>query len=185
MRDIRKGDQAWWMDAIPQATKEDTGGDEAILKQFLELLSKIPERDPTTFFAFDDDVIAEIFAKPDTRCSFVFDDDVAVAGGFIWRPETGDPPNVCAEHEGADIGLKAGEYLQLDNTVVLPEYRGCGLQKIVIEALIEDVDIPIVATVAPSNTASFKTLERCGLEVRRTLERRGGYRRHVMLLEAG
>lgn len=138
-----------------------------------------------TFFAFDDDVIAEIFAKPDTRCSFVLDDELVVAGGFIWKPEADDPPNVRAEHEGVDIGLKAGEYLQLDNTVVLPEYRGSGLQRVVIEALVKGVNIPIVATVAPSNIASFKTLERCGLEVCRTLERRGGYRRHVMLLEAG
>lgn len=92
-----------------------------------------------------------------------------------------DSSYVHAEHEGADIGLEAGSYLQLDNTVVLPEYRGNGFQKVIIEKLLEGIDVPVVATVAPSNIASFKTLERCGLRIERTVERRGGFQRHVML----
>ncbi len=138
-----------------------------------------------TFFAFDDDVVAKVFSKPETICSLIFDGEAPVAGGFIWKPASDDVVCLRNEHEGVDIGLKAGCYLQLDNTVVLPGYRGNNLQRTVVSNLLSDVELPVVATVAPSNAASLKTLEDCGFRIQRTVERRGGFQRHVMLIDKG
>lgn len=152
---------------------------------FKELLGTIPERDPKTFFAFSEEVLEEIFEKPDTWCVLVYKEASKeaspIAGGFIWRPADDDSDVVKEEHEGGDIGFKPGEYLQLDNTVVHPDFRGRNMQANIIMKLIESIHMPAVATVAPSNKASLNNLEKCGFKIQKTVKRHDDYERHVML----
>lgn len=151
--------------------------------EFIDLLAQIPERDPATFFAFTPDQIRLIFSKPETLCALIYGDGEPVAGGIRWRPMPEDPEEITCEHEGGDIGLVAGTYLQLDNTVVIPARRGAGLQGTVIRALTDDVNELVVATVSPDNPASEKTLLKCGFEIRKLVSRHGDNKRYIVTLE--
>lgn len=162
-----------------------TKGDVEVLEAFCNLLERIPERDPRTFFAFEPAVVTEIFASGETICSLAFaDGEVSpIAGGFIWGPSASDPDELKAEHEGGDVGFVPGTYLQIDNTIVDPTHRGQRLQAHIIEHLVEGATEPIVATVSPENPASLKNLLSCGFEIRKTVERHGGFKRHVIVRE--
>lgn len=158
-------------------------GSKDLENDFIELLAQIPERDPAIFFAFTPDQVRSIFAKPDTVCALICEDGSPVAGGLLWRPMPNDAENVLREHEGGEIGMEAGTYLQLDNTVVLPDHRGAGLQGVVVRALMRDVHEPVVATVSPKNPASKKTLAKCGFVKRKLVKRHEGHERNVVVLE--
>lgn len=151
------------------------------LKGFLELLSRIPEHDPSIFFAFNKDIVQEIFDKSDTVCTLVYDNNIPIAGGFIWRPSDKDSPALKAEHEGDIIGLPTDSYLQLDDTVVDPKYRGQKLQRFVIESLLKIAKLPVVAIVSPTNPKSIANLEHCGFKIQKTVKWHGDYMRHVMI----
>ncbi len=114
----------------------------------------------------------------------IYDADVPVAGGFAWHPSADDDELIRVEHEGAEAGFEAGSYLQLDNTVVIPSHRGNGLQAVLVEALLQGVDETAVATVSPKNPASYKTLVKCGFEVRELVNRHGEYQRYIMVRPA-
>lgn len=157
---------------------------------FSSLLELIPERDPKIFFAFDNQQVLEIANKPDTIFSFIYNQDNTenpIAGGILWRPQNNDPECLQQEHEGGDIDLECGTYLQIDNTVVVPEYRGYGLQRDVIIAIyaylneqLENYE-DIVATVSPDNPASLINLLRCGFRKGRLVKRHGSNERYVLL----
>lgn len=158
-------------------------GSTELENDFIGLLAQIPERDPATFFAFTPEQIQLIFAKPDTICALVYEGDSPIAGGILWRPMPEDAEIIFREHEGSEIGMEAGTYLQLDNTVVLPSHRGAGLQGIVVRALTHDVYEPVVATVSPKNPASEKTLAKCGFAKRKLVARHDGHKRYVVTLK--
>lgn len=114
----------------------------------------------------------------------IYDADVPVAGGFAWHPRANDDELIKAEHEGAEAGFEAGSYLQLDNTVVIPSHRDNGLQAVLVESLLQDVDETAVATVSPKNPASYKTLVKCGFEAHKLVNRHGEYQRYIMVRPA-
>ena len=77
--------------------------------------------------------------------------------------------------------------LHMDSCSVLPMHRGHGLEGKMIafaETLINTSQHRYsFATVAPKNTASLKTLEKCGYRIMVTKEKYNGYIRHVMMKE--
>ena len=158
-------------------------GKKELMNDFLKLLEKIPERDPRTFFAFSPEVVKAIFAKEDTRCVLMKNDEQEiVAGGILWRPSKSDPEDVLAEHEGEELGLKADDYWQLDNTVVVPSSRGAGLQAHIVRKLLDEVteEEIVVATVSPENPASKRTLLKCGFEIRKLVKRHEDFERYIV-----
>ncbi len=159
-------------------------GGKDLLDDFLLLLSRIPERDPSVFFAFSEDQVREIFEKQTTSCCIFYDGRVPVAGGFIWTPEAQDSAMLSKEHEGIELGYAVGGYQQLDNTVVDPEHRGEGLQAKVVSCLLRGVQGKVVATVSPKNPVSRKNLCGCGFTEVKRVERHGGYERLVLLCES-
>lgn len=158
-------------------------GTTELANDFIGLLAQIPERDPATFFAFTPEQLRLIFAKPDTICALIYEGDRPIAGGILWRPMPEDAEIILREHEGGEIDMETGTYLQLDNTVVLPSHRGAGLQGVVVRTLTRDVHEPVVATVSPRNPASEKTLVKCGFAKRKLVERHEGHERNVVVLE--
>lgn len=93
------------------------------------------------------------------------------------------------EHNyGYDIGLEGEELLkvgQIESTVVLPEFRGNRLQKIICEelekvALDDNVSI-IASTASPYNKFSVNTFLNLGYEVKADKLKYGGLRRYVLV----
>lgn len=89
---------------------------------------------------------------------------------------------------GYDIGLKGEEVLkvgQIEATIVHPDFRGNGLQKIMCQAL-ENVGKEkgkeiIAATASPYNTYSVNTFKALGYEVKKDKMKYGGVRRYVLV----
>lgn len=152
-----------------------------IKEDYSNLISKIPECGRETFFAFSKKLLDEIFLKKDTLCCLFYDNDIAVAGGVLWHPEDSDSLELKREHEGSGIDLEVGTYLQLDNTIVLPEYRGRKLQQRVVSSLIKDKTLPVVATASPKNIISCNNLLFCGMKKERLVLRHENIERFVFL----
>ena len=89
---------------------------------------------------------------------------------------------------GYDIDIKNEELLrvaQIESTVVLDEYRGNKLQKImceIIEQMGKDAGMKyICATAAPDNKFSVNTFENLGYSVMADKLKYGGLRRYVLM----
>ena len=89
---------------------------------------------------------------------------------------------------GYDIEIKGEELLsvgQIESTVVLEEYRGNKLQKIIceiIEQMGKDAGMKYMcATAAPNNRFSVNTFENLGYSVMADKLKYGGLRRYVLM----
>ena len=89
---------------------------------------------------------------------------------------------------GYDIDIKNEELLrvaQIESTVVLDEYRGNKLQKVIceiIEQMGKDAGMKyICATAAPDNKFSVNTFENIGYSVMADKLKYGGLRRYVLM----
>ena len=112
-------------------------------------------------------------------------DDGKIVGSFIFRY-----PGMQEDNLGRDIGLAEGELpkvVHMDSAVVLPEYRGHGLQSAMLsyaEKLIDKKQYSyFMATVSPNNPASYKSLEKNGYHLVLTKEKYGGLIRRIYLKE--
>lgn len=109
--------------------------------------------------------------------------DKNIIASFILRY-----PNDSEDNLGRDIGLSEDELnsvVHMETAVVLPEYRGKGIQKLMLdyaEKLINKNDYNIfMATVSPDNPASYKTFEKAGYKHVLTKEKYGGLKRRIYL----
>ena len=98
-----------------------------------------------------------------------------------------DIPGVQQRNLGYDIGLakaRLGGVAHMDTIVVVPEYRGHGLQKMLLhygeQRMKERGCTDLMATVHPDNAASLKSLLGSGYEIRKTALKYNGYLRHIL-----
>lgn len=92
------------------------------------------------------------------------------------------------ENYGYDIGLEGEELLkvaQIEVTIVLDEYRGNKLQRIICENLEEiakkDKIEFLMATASPYNIYSVKNFEKLGYYIEKDKIKYGGIRRYVLI----
>lgn len=111
--------------------------------------------------------------------------DEEIVGSFIVRYPYQDEDNL-----EKDIDLpnnKLDEVVHMESSVVLPEYRGNGLQSKLLlyaERLIDKTKYHyFMATVSPENPASYKNLEKNKYKLVLTKEKYGGLIRRIYLKE--
>lgn len=97
-------------------------------------------------------------------------------------------PGLEEDNLGRDIGLEGEELNQvahMESAVVLPEYRGRGLQLAMLQYAEEMIDTSkykyLMATVSPDNPWSYHSLEKNGYELKLTKEKYGGFLRRIYL----
>ncbi|MBQ9928842.1 MAG: GNAT family N-acetyltransferase [Lachnospiraceae bacterium] len=95
-------------------------------------------------------------------------------------------PMSAEDNLGRDIGLNYAALLRvahMESAVVLPCYRGMGLQRQLLlfaESVIDKNKYQyLLATVSPDNPASYRSFERCGYTHVMTKEKYGGLQRRI------
>ncbi len=108
-----------------------------------------------------------------------------IIGSFIMRY-----PGYSEDNLGRDIGLsedKLPSVVHMESAVVLPEYRGNGIQQKMLLYAEELIDTDkyryFMSTVSPDNPASFRSLEKMGYRHILTKEKYGGLTRRIYLKE--
>lgn len=111
--------------------------------------------------------------------------DSKIVASFIARY-----PMQSEDNLGRDIGLKEEQLekvVHMESTVVLPEYRGRGLQSSMLqygEKLIDKSKYKyLMATVSPDNKWSYNSFEKNGYKLMITKEKYGGLMRRIYLKE--
>ncbi len=109
--------------------------------------------------------------------------DGKIIGSFIFRF-----PGNSKDNLGRDIGLEESEMckvVHMESTVVLPEYRGNGLQLKMLkyaENLIDKHNYKyFMATVSPDNPASYKSFEKNGYKLIIEKIKYNGLKRRIYL----
>lgn len=111
-----------------------------------------------------------------------FHEDVLAAFCILYDGEN------TSENIGKDIGIADSELRLVANiklVIVLPQYRGNGLQQKLISFLekvaVEKGKKILCATVSPDNTVSIKNFEAVGFEFHSSKVKYGGLRRNIYL----
>jgi len=130
------------------------------IDRFLKLIDSLPEKgDQEIFVAFDKSNFINAFDDDRARIMFVSEHGEDVAAGLVWFPQAGS-----ADGDGHNLNLNPGEYGQIDNTIVIPAYRGNRLQSLIINRLTQVIFSSGVsnalATVSSKNPYSFRNFER-------------------------
>lgn len=114
-------------------------------------------------------------------------DSGRTAGAFVFEYPGQELINL-----GRDIGLLESEFdkvVHMDTVVVLPEYRGHGLQErmlVFAENMInKDKYKYYMATAAPYNSPSVNTFIKCGYRIVKVTEKYGGLTRAILLKYTG
>ena len=124
-------------------------------------------------------------------------DALAEVGPEMFFPDTdealaeaigGDGWAVIAEADGRVVAYQlvvvAGRVAHMETAVVVPAWRGCGIQRILVEEALGEIDRrdlgPTLSAAAPSNAASIRSLERAGFRQTGRELRYGGRERIVL-----
>lgn len=101
-------------------------------------------------------------------------------------------PGVCADNLGYDIGLPKEDLTKtahMDSAVVLPEFRGNGLQGRMLRFAEEQIDKGrysfLLTTIAPHNIPSQRTFLKAGYREALVKEKYGGFMRSILLKKIG
>ncbi len=101
-------------------------------------------------------------------------------------------PGGDAENLGCDLGLPEAELprvAHIDVVVVMPRFRGHGLQRILTLHAAEELAAAgyryLMSTVHPDNLPSRRSMERCGFRCVRQTVKYGGLPRLIYLKETG
>lgn len=101
-------------------------------------------------------------------------------------------PGGDAENLGCDLGLPEAELprvAHIDVVVVMPRFRGHGLQRILTLHVAEELAAAgyryLMSTVHPDNLPSRRSMERCGFRCVRQTVKYGGLPRLIYLKETG
>lgn len=112
-------------------------------------------------------------------------DSGALAGVFI-----ATLPGDREENLGRDIGLsqeELGKVAHMESVAILPEYRGNGLQYILMKTAEDELRKQgcrhLMCTVHPENKYSRNNMIKQGYQVVLTKEKYGGYLRDILLKE--
>lgn len=108
-----------------------------------------------------------------------------IVGSFIFRY-----PMHSEDNLGRDIGLEEEQLkkvVHMESSVVLPEYRGRGLQLSMLQYGEELIDQSkykyLMATVSPDNKWSYNSFEKNGYKLTITKEKYNGLMRRIYLKE--
>lgn len=108
-----------------------------------------------------------------------------IVGSFIFRY-----PGLSEDNLGRDIGInenRLNQVVHMESAVVLPKYRGRGLQLAMLKYAEELIDKSkykyLMATVSPNNPWSYNSFEKNGYELKVTKEKYGGLMRRIYLKE--
>jgi len=114
--------------------------------------------------------------------TYLLTDDRRVMGFIII-----DYPDKAEHNLGLDIDLAATDLagvVHMDTIVVLPEFRGQGLQRVMLEygeiQMKECGYKHLMGTVHPDNIASLKSFIGCGYVIEKTKVKYDGYLRHIL-----
>lgn len=99
-------------------------------------------------------------------------------------------PGLSSENLGLDIGLpkdQLNKVAHMDSAAVLPQYRGHGLQRRLMQMaepdLINEGYRYLCCTVHPDNQYSLNSILSQGYRIMATREKYGGYLRHILMKE--
>ncbi|MDD5092258.1 MAG: GNAT family N-acetyltransferase [Candidatus Wallbacteria bacterium] len=156
------------------------------LDRFLALQTEVagPVPDHSVFHPDTPDELAAWLSVPGAAFAALYDD--LLAGYTI-----ASFPVEKSGHPGLDIGIPEAEFsscLVIETSIVHPDFRGRGLQQRMIKDLIESWIQKGVSHVfsycSPKNPASLKSLLRCGLGIRKTVLKFGGFERCLLHMDA-
>jgi ribosomal protein S18 acetylase RimI-like enzyme len=109
--------------------------------------------------------------------------DGRIVGSFIMRY-----PHLSNDNLGRDIDFPESELdrvVHMESAVVLPEYRGNGLQLEMLQYAETLIDMDqykyLLATVSPKNPASYKTFIKNGYRLIKAKRKYGGLMRGIYL----
>ena len=164
---------------LKKASKEDVSEIYALMQKVYDGLE-----DKTLFICDSMDYVEEQIRK-DGFAVIACNKAGKLIGAFIFRY-----PQLEEDNLGRDIFLEERELkkvVHMEAAVVLPEYRGRGLQSGLLkygEKLIDKNRYKyFMATVSPKNPASYKTLEKQGYHCMTTKEKYHGKIRRIYLKE--
>ncbi len=150
-------------------------------ERIAEIMREVYERlEDKSLFICDDLDFVRAHIKEQGRAVVACHAGGRIIGSLILRY-----PSEAEDNLGRDIGLndRLGEIVHVESTVVLPAYRGRGLQYrmlTIAEALIDQSRYSyLLCTVSPDNPASCKTFEKAGFEYIATKEKYGGFTRRI------
>lgn len=159
------------------ARPEDAVSIAALMRRVYDLL------DDKTLFVCDDLAYVEKQIGSDGFAVVACDRNQRVIGSFVLRYPAGSDDNL-----GRDLALSQEELdrvVHMETAVVAPEYRGRGIQRLMLDYAEKLIDIRrhniFLCTVSPDNPASCKTFERSGYQCVLTKEKYGGFLRRIYM----
>ena len=167
---------------IERAGKEDIA---AIMNLVVEVHEQIPE-DRKSWFVINPEEDTQLLEEGKCWGYTAVDTETGkLAAAFIAAF-----PGTSSHNLGYDSGLPEEEIpkvAHMDTAVVSPEYRGCGLQKRMMEFAEEDLRKAgyhyLCCTVHPDNVYSKNNVLKQGYKIMATKEKYNGFLRHVFLKE--
>jgi ribosomal protein S18 acetylase RimI-like enzyme len=151
------------------------------INEIITVVHGIPESEEstTTFMAFSSNEIEDVFKYYNGVGCVAYSGEIPAACGFIWFPQN---EHVHSLGEYFDE-YKQPLFAQLDNTVVLPQYRGYSLQNEIIKSLESETrkrTNTVLATVSPENEYSLRNLTYLGYEKHKSVLLHNKYERIVL-----
>jgi len=112
-------------------------------------------------------------------------EDAEIVGVFLVRY-----PGLDEDNLGRDIGMKQeqlNQVVHMESAVVLPQYRGRGLQQAMLKYAEQVIDKSkykyFCATVSPDNPWSYHVFEKNGYQLKITKEKYAGLMRRIYIKE--
>ena len=134
-----------------------------------------------TLYVCDDYEYVERHLEAEGFAVVACNEEDTVVGVFLFRF-----PGNAEDNLGRDIGLleeALDKVVHMESVAVLPEYRGYHLQEKMLRYAEEFIDKDkysyLLATVSPSNPASYRSFENCGYSLVMTKEKYGGLLRRI------
>ncbi len=145
-----------------------------------KVLSLIP--DPDWFMGLPEELLNTMFSTESTFTVYGCFVDGVLAGASLYDTCREEIEEVAIA-AGADLSKKGAE---LGVSMVLPEYRGqnimCKLNLALVEAAREKGMAYLLATAHPENAPSNASLQKIGMEYKKTIIRQGHYERNVYFM---
>ncbi len=152
---------------------------------YIQFIKKIRQDMPDkTWFAMDDDDV--IMKRFQEKTAFVYtakeSETGRLAGIFMVTV-----PGLSEENLGHDLGFSEEDLLKsvhMDTAVILPDYRGNGLQARLMEKAEADCTrqgyVYLLCTIHPENRFSLQNARKLGYQVVKTTFKYGGLPRNIL-----
>lgn len=161
------------------ATKEQANEIHSVME---EVYNRLEDK---TLYVCDDLEYVKTHVEGEGFAVVACDSNSKIVGSFIFRY-----PMQSEDNLGRDIGLSDSQLekvVHMESSVVLPEYRGQGLQLSMLRYGEELIDRSkykyLMATVSPDNKWSYNSFENNGYSLITTKEKYDGLMRRIYLKE--